>query len=136
MERYKDTVTEIDCLFVVDVTPGVNWSDHANRALRSCKRLEILTDASTFPVNAWIGLSQLHTLGGVSLSDITFAGIAAALPRLHTLDAFTTTMERRLGSLRTYCPGCGRSASLEAGRMPHRPGPPTQRHHHRFNTWL
>jgi hypothetical protein len=90
MERYKDTITEIDCLFVVDVTPGVNWSDHANRALRSCTRLEILTHADTFALNAWLGLSQLHTLGGVSLSDISFAAIAAAFPLLHTLSCFTT----------------------------------------------
>jgi hypothetical protein len=90
MERYSDTVTEVDCFFVVDVPPTEHWSDRANRALRSCKRLEVLTYASPFAVDAWLGLSQLHTLGGVNLKMVSFAVIAASLPRLHTLDAFTS----------------------------------------------
>jgi hypothetical protein len=38
-----------------------------------------------YPPAAWLGLSQLHTLRGVSLNDVPVAAIAAALPRLHTL---------------------------------------------------
>jgi hypothetical protein len=34
---------------------------------------------------AWLGLSQLHTLRGVSLDVVPATAIAAALPRLHTL---------------------------------------------------
>jgi hypothetical protein len=37
------------------------------------------------PPAAWLGLSQLHTLRGVSLSNVPAATVAAALPRLHTL---------------------------------------------------
>jgi hypothetical protein len=37
------------------------------------------------PPAAWLGLSQLHTVRGVSLTDVPAATIAAALPRLHTL---------------------------------------------------
>jgi hypothetical protein len=81
IERHSDTVTEIDCL--LDTADG----GHANRVLRSCKRLEILTCASYEP-NVWLGLSQLHTLRGVNLEVVTFAAIAAALPRLDTLDVF------------------------------------------------
>jgi hypothetical protein len=36
----------------------------------------------------WLGLSNLHTVLGVNLGDVSFAAIAAALPRLHTLGAF------------------------------------------------
>jgi hypothetical protein len=77
--RYKDTVTEIDC---------VNRSDYGNQVVRSCKRLELLTHANRYDANAWLGLSQLHTLRHVNLCTVTCAVIAAALPRLHTLDAF------------------------------------------------
>jgi hypothetical protein len=91
IERHSDTITEIDCFFVPCVPSAVNshWSARPNRALHACKRLEILTHAGTFNVNAWLGLSQLHTLRGVNLADIYFGAIARALPRLHTLDAFT-----------------------------------------------
>jgi hypothetical protein len=77
--RYKDTVTEIDC---------VNRSDYGNQVVRSCKRLELLTHANRYDANAWLGLSQLHTLRHVNLCIVSCAAIAAALPRLHTLDAF------------------------------------------------
>jgi hypothetical protein len=78
--RYKDTVTEIDC---------VNRSDYGNQVLRSCKRLKVLTEANWYDASAWLGLSQLHTLRGVNLGTVTCAAIAAALPRLHTLDVFS-----------------------------------------------
>jgi hypothetical protein len=35
----------------------------------------------------WLGLSQLHTLRDVDLDKVSFAAIAAALPRRHTLSA-------------------------------------------------
>jgi hypothetical protein len=78
--RHKDTITEIAC---------VNVSDNGNQVLRSCKRLELLTRANRYDPSAWLGLSQLHTLCGVNLRIVTCAAIAAALPRLHTLDAFS-----------------------------------------------
>jgi hypothetical protein len=37
------------------------------------------------PPAAWLGLSQLQTLRGVSLGDVPATTIASALPRLHTL---------------------------------------------------
>jgi hypothetical protein len=52
-------------------------------------RLEILTCADRYAPTAWLGLSQLHTLRGVDLTQVTVASIAAGLPRLHTLDVFT-----------------------------------------------
>jgi hypothetical protein len=58
-------------------------------ALSSCTLLESLTfhnwDWDILPPAAWLGLSQLHTLRGVSLFKVPAATIAAALPRLHTL---------------------------------------------------
>jgi hypothetical protein len=55
--------------------------------LPRCTRLESLTLYSWLdcPPAAWLGLSQLHTLRGVSLAYVPTATIAAALPRLHTL---------------------------------------------------
>jgi hypothetical protein len=37
----------------------------------------------------WLGLSHLHTVRGVDLYQVSTAAIAAALPRLHSLDAFS-----------------------------------------------
>jgi hypothetical protein len=37
----------------------------------------------------WLGLSHLHTLRGVDLCHLSTAAIAAALPRLHSLAAFS-----------------------------------------------
>jgi hypothetical protein len=78
--RHKDTITEIDC---------VNRSFEGTQVLRSCQRLEVLTGANGYDSDAWLGLSQLHTLRGVNLGIVTCAAIAAALPRLHTLDVFS-----------------------------------------------
>jgi hypothetical protein len=49
-----------------------------------CPRLEVVSIRGCPPA-AWLGLSQLHTLHHVNLARVTFAAIAAALPRLHTL---------------------------------------------------
>jgi hypothetical protein len=67
----------------------------AVRVLPQCTRLESLTfhccryhallTQLVCPPAAWLGLSQLHTLRGVSLADVPAATVAAALPRLHTL---------------------------------------------------
>jgi hypothetical protein len=62
--------------------------DDAVRALPHCTRLKSLTFFDIFwkcPPAAWLGLSQLHTLRGVSLRVVSAAAIAAALPQLHTL---------------------------------------------------
>jgi hypothetical protein len=85
MERHSDTIKEIDLRI------GYNTADggRADRALRSCTRVEILTHPDAFAVDTWLGLSQLHTLREVNLKAVTFAAIAAAFPRLHTLDVFT-----------------------------------------------
>jgi hypothetical protein len=61
--------------------------DATDSVLPRCARLESLTlyDWIDCPPAAWLRLSQLHTLRGVSLSKVSAAAIAAALPRLHTL---------------------------------------------------
>jgi hypothetical protein len=56
------------------------------QALAACTRLESLTYASSFAPSAWLGLSHLHTLRGVDLRHVSIGAIAAALPRLHTLE--------------------------------------------------
>jgi hypothetical protein len=78
IQRCATTLTELECS---------RLSDHATRALPQCNRLESLTlhGWSDCPPAAWLGLSQLHTLRGVSLRDVPAATVAAALPRLHTL---------------------------------------------------
>jgi hypothetical protein len=58
-----------------------------DRALSKCMRLESLTFVYRYDPAVWLGLSQLHTLRGVDLSLAPASAIAAALPRLHTLDA-------------------------------------------------
>jgi hypothetical protein len=60
--------------------------DAWNQALATCTRLETLAYASNFAPSAWLGLSQLHTLRGVDLHRVSIGAIAAALPRLHTLE--------------------------------------------------
>jgi hypothetical protein len=47
--------------------------------------------AARYTPAAWLGLSQLHTLRGVDLDEVSPAAIAAALPRLHTLTTFRHT---------------------------------------------
>jgi hypothetical protein len=64
--------------------------DATGSVLPRCTRLESLTLHNwnnCLPV-AWLGLSQLHTLRGVSLATVGAARIAAALPRLHTLHLY------------------------------------------------
>jgi hypothetical protein len=62
--------------------------DLADRVLAGCTRLESLAHASYYTPAAWLGLAHLHTLRGVDLGVVSTAAIAAALPRLHTLEAF------------------------------------------------
>jgi hypothetical protein len=66
------------------VTVGL---DKCADALARCNQLTRLTCADRYPPSAWLGLSQLHTLQGVSFYSVSVAAIAAALPRLHTLHA-------------------------------------------------
>jgi hypothetical protein len=81
IDRFAATLTQVDC--VLDCP-----NDAADRALARCHQLESLANASAFTPTAWLGLSQLHTLRGVSFADVSIAAIAAALPRLHTIHAF------------------------------------------------
>jgi hypothetical protein len=78
IQQCAATLTELGC---------TSLHDGAARVLPLCTRLESLTlhNWHNFPPASWLGLSQLHTLRGVSLSEVPAATIAAALPRLHTL---------------------------------------------------
>jgi hypothetical protein len=77
IQQCAGTLTELECFLL---------SDDTTRVLPQCKRLESLTLHSLCPPAAWLGLSQLHTLRGVSLSELpAVTTVAAALPRLHTL---------------------------------------------------
>jgi hypothetical protein len=81
IERYASTLEELDCpVWPFDRIDG--WE----QALAACTRLESLTFASNYAPSAWLGLSQLHTLRGVDLRRVSIGAIAAALPRLHTLE--------------------------------------------------
>jgi hypothetical protein len=76
VQQCAATLTELEC-----------YRLSCGAVLPLCTRLQSLTlsDWNGCPPVAWLGLSQLHTLRGVSLPDIPAAAIAAALPRLHTL---------------------------------------------------
>jgi hypothetical protein len=94
--------------------------DATDSVLPRCTRLESLTlyDWIDCPPAAWLGLSQLHTLRGVSLAAVPAATIAAALPRLHTLHL---NNDRDVASsVAAFCAscsrGCGRSTSTVCGR--------------------
>jgi hypothetical protein len=82
IERYASTLEELDC----PVWPPY-LSDAWDKALAICTRLESLTCARRFAPSAWLGLSHLHTLRGVDLHHVPAGAIAAALPRLQTLEA-------------------------------------------------
>jgi hypothetical protein len=76
------TLTELECFYLGG---SVYMRDDATRVLRLCTRLEFLTLHYDYPPAAWLGLSQLHTLRGVSLNHVPVAALATALPRLYTL---------------------------------------------------
>jgi hypothetical protein len=84
IERCAATLTELK-----GYLPGrvLCASDGSGRppVLARCTRLEVLTSASCHTPAVWLGLSHLHTLHDVDLNNVSFAAIAAALPRLHTL---------------------------------------------------
>jgi hypothetical protein len=80
IDRYAATIKQLDC--VTDWEYGVT-----DRALARCCHLEFLARAWIFNPRAWLGLSQLHTLCGVSFAHVRIAAITAALPRLRTLHA-------------------------------------------------
>jgi hypothetical protein len=74
LQQCAATVTELECYRL------------NSYILPRCPLLESLTLHGWWrPPAAWLGLSQLHTLRGVSLSQVPAATIAAVLPRLHTL---------------------------------------------------
>jgi hypothetical protein len=78
IQQCAATLTELEC---------ASMTSDADRVLPLCTRLSSLTLSGWWscPPAAWLGLSQLHTLRGVSLAAVPAAAIAAALPRLHTL---------------------------------------------------
>jgi hypothetical protein len=82
LKRHSATITEFDA----ELSPTM--LKEAASALACCTRLESLTRAHFYNPAVWLGLSQLHTLRGVDLGKVSFAVIAAALPKLHTLTAF------------------------------------------------
>jgi hypothetical protein len=82
LERHSSTVTELDAKF------PEKMPEEVSSALACCRRLEILTGAYAHDSAVWLGLSQLHTLRGLRLHHVSVADIAAALPKLHTLEAF------------------------------------------------
>jgi hypothetical protein len=74
--------------------PAILCNSSGNSSvLARCSRLEVLTDVYRYKPALWLGLSQLHTLHGVDLSDASVGAIAAALPRLHTLDAYCSNFD-------------------------------------------
>jgi hypothetical protein len=81
IQQCAASLTELNCSALTGAV---------GRAIPDCKRLESLTLQGWWscPPAAWLGLSQLHTLRGVSLRDVPAAAIAAALPRLHTLHLY------------------------------------------------
>jgi hypothetical protein len=81
LQRHSSTVTEVNADLPAEMLNEVS------SALGCCTRLESLTYASRYAPANWLGLSQLHTLHGVDLGQVSFAAIAAALPKLHVLKA-------------------------------------------------
>jgi hypothetical protein len=81
LERYAASIRELNCRLLTRC-------DAADKLLPRCIELESLTFARYYAPSAWLQLSQLHTLRGVDLHDVSMAAIAAALPRLHTLIVF------------------------------------------------
>jgi hypothetical protein len=84
LRRYAATLTEVDCWMV---TRNGRAPLSVCAALSLCMQLESLSCAGCYTPIAWLGLSQLHTLRGVSLDAVPVSAIAAALPCLHTLAA-------------------------------------------------
>jgi hypothetical protein len=84
LARHAATIVELCCLTKPQSAVG--------GALARCTRLESLSYVSWYAPSVWLGLSQLHTLHYVNVGVVSFAVIAAALPRLHTLTCFNKTM--------------------------------------------
>jgi hypothetical protein len=82
LERHASTITELRAEL------PARMLEVASSALARCSRLESLTGAHGHDPFIWLGLSQLHTLCGVDMGKVSFADIAAALPKLNTLKAF------------------------------------------------
>jgi hypothetical protein len=84
IERCAATVTELQGPLDGDLLCKSHHWGHVS-VLARCTRLEVLTRVCDYAPAVWLGLSHLHTLRGVDLSQVSVAAIAAALPRLHTL---------------------------------------------------
>jgi hypothetical protein len=82
IRRYATGITELGCEYTADC-------DMADITVARCAQLVSITRAYFYQPSTWLGLTQLHTLRGVDLNKVSVATIAAALPRLHTLAAFT-----------------------------------------------
>jgi hypothetical protein len=80
VERFADSLTHLEL-------PLMWRCESSDRALGRCTKLESLPYARLYDPAVWINLSQLHTLRGVDLNVVPVSVIAAALPKLHTLDA-------------------------------------------------
>jgi hypothetical protein len=85
LKRHSLTITEIEVAFASSLS--ATTLEETCAAIACCTRLESLADVSRLAPAVWLGLSQLHTLHDVDVRDVSFATIAAALPRLHTLKA-------------------------------------------------
>jgi hypothetical protein len=78
LARHAATIVELR-------SPTMSNIGAMSDALARCARLESLSCAASYTPSAWLGLSQLHTLRSVNVGVVSFAAIAAALPRLRTL---------------------------------------------------
>jgi hypothetical protein len=103
MQQCAATLTELECSYL---------DSDAARVLPRCW--------SMCPTAAWLGLSQLHTLRGISFSVAPAATIAAALPLLpHFISNTTkelTVISRSLRFMTSCSRACGRSTSRVRGR--------------------
>jgi hypothetical protein len=104
LKRHSSTITELDVQIALS-QPRAMLNEAAS-ALACCTRLESLTCASSHDPSIWLGLSQLHTLRGVDLGKVSVAAIATALPKLHTLEAFS------------YCDDPARAAGFFTDLLP------------------
>jgi hypothetical protein len=86
VERCADTLTHLEL-------PLMRQCASSDRALARCTRLESLSYARLYDPAVWLNLSQLHTLRGVELNVVPASAIAAALPRLHTLEAMVGAID-------------------------------------------
>jgi hypothetical protein len=88
IERRAATIRSLAGRFTGPLLCDAGAREEGQSALARCTLLESLTHAFSYKPAMWLGLSQLHTLNDVDLSQAPIRAIAAALPKLHTLTAF------------------------------------------------